>query len=125
MTMVRRLFDWKVRGVRWVEIFGLLCVAAMLLSVYLTKASAARETSRIAQLEREIDQSSLRVRMLRAEVARLESPARLEALSRQAGLAPIGEDSPEAPVAAPAGEDVAAEAAEVEAAPADTAEGAQ
>lgn len=125
MTMVRRLFDWKVRGVRWVEIFGLLCVAAMLLSVYLTKASAARETSRIAQLEREIDQSSLRVRMLRAEVARLESPARLEALSRQAGLAPIGEDAPEVPVATPAGEDLAAEAAEPEAAPADTAEGAQ
>lgn len=125
MTMVRRLFDWKVRGVRWVEIFGLLCVAAMLLSVYLTKASAARETSRIAQLEREIDQSSLRVRMLRAEVARLESPARLEALSRQAGLAPIGEDAPEVTVAAPAGEDVAAEAAEVEAVPADTAEDAQ
>ncbi|MBO9500155.1 cell division protein [Brevundimonas sp. A19_0] len=125
MTMVRRLFDWKVRGVRWVEIFGLLCVAAMLLSVYLTKASAARETSRIAQLEREIDQSSLRVRMLRAEVARLESPARLEALSRQAGLAPIGEDAPEAPVAAPAGEDVTPVPAEADAAPADVAEGAQ
>ena len=58
MTMVRRLFDWKVRGIRWVEIFGLLCVAALLLSVYLTKASAARETSRIAQLEREIEENS-------------------------------------------------------------------
>ena len=93
MTALKRLFDWKVGGVRWVEIFGILCVAAMLLSVYLTKAAAARQSSRIAELEREIDQSSLRVRMLRAEVARLESPARLEALSRQAGLAPIGESS--------------------------------
>ncbi|MBL0946886.1 cell division protein [Brevundimonas sp.] len=91
MTALKRLFDWKVRGIRWVEIFGILCVAAMLLSVYLTKAAAARQTTRIAQLEREIDQSSLRVRMLRAEVARLESPARLEALSRQAGLVPIGQ----------------------------------
>ncbi len=91
MTALTRLFDWKVRGIRWVEIFGILCVVAMLLSVYLTKAAAARQTTRIAQLEREIDQSSLRVRMLRAEVARLESPARLEALSRQAGLVPIGQ----------------------------------
>jgi len=98
MMVIRRLFDWKVRGVRWVEIFGILCVAAMLLSVYLTKAAAARQATRIAVLEREIDQSSLRVRMLRAEVARLESPARLEALSRQAGLAPIGQP-PAAPVA--------------------------
>lgn len=91
MTALKRLFDWKVRGIRWVEIFGILCVAAMLLSVYLTKAAAARQSSRIAELEREIDQSSMRVRMLRAEVARLESPARLEALSLRAGLAPIGQ----------------------------------
>lgn len=100
MTALKHLFDWKVRGIRWVEIFGILCVVAMLLSVYLTKAAAARQATRIAELEREIDQSSLRVRMLRAEVARLESPARLEALSRQAGLAPIGQPAPvEAPLA--------------------------
>ena len=118
MTAIKRLFDWKVRGIRWVEIFGVLCVAAMLLSVYLTKAAAARETSRIAELEREIDQSSLRVRMLRAEVARLESPARLEALSRQAGLAPIGEPSAtEAPapvVEAPADDATSSEPAVVD-----------
>lgn len=116
MTTIRRLFDWKVRGVRWVEILGILCVAAMLLSVYLTKAAAARQSNRIAELEREIDQSSMRVRMLRAEVARLESPARLEALSLQAGLAPIGQPpAVEAPVAEePPVEDEAVEPVPVE-----------
>lgn len=118
MTALKRLFDWKVRGIRWVEIFGILCVAAMLLSVYLTKAAAARQTTRIAELEREIDQSSMRVRMLRAEVARLESPARLEALSRQAGLAPIGQPpAAEAPAAAPVAEASASAPGAVEAAP--------
>ena len=111
MTALKRLFDWKVRGVRWVEIFGILCVAAMLLSVYLTKAAAARQSNRIAELEREIDQSSMRVRMLRAEVARLESPARLEALSLQAGLAPIGQPPV---VEAPVVEAAVAEALPVE-----------
>lgn len=118
MTALKRLFDWKVRGVRWVEIFGILCVAAMLLSVYLTKAAAARQTTRIAELEREIDQSSMRVRMLRAEVARLESPARLEALSLQAGLAPIGQPpAAEAPAEAPVAEASASAPGAVEAAP--------
>lgn len=112
MTALQRLFDWKVRGIRWVEIFGILCVVAMLLSVYLSKAAAARQATRIAELEREIDQSSLRVRMLRAEVARLESPARLEALSRQAGLAPIGQPAPvEALVAEEAPGDATSESA--------------
>ncbi|MDQ1154142.1 cell division protein [Brevundimonas sp. SORGH_AS_0993] len=87
-TVLQRLFDWKVRGVRWVDIIGVGLVAVMIVSVYAAKAAAARESSRIAQLEREIYDNNQRVRLLRAEVARLEQPARLENLSRQAGLAP-------------------------------------
>lgn len=86
---IQRLFDWKVRGIRWVEIIGLLLVALMIFSVYVAKAGAAREGVRISQLEREIDNNGERVRLLRAEVARLEQPGRLEALSRSAGLAPV------------------------------------
>jgi hypothetical protein len=86
---IRRVFDWKVRGVRWVEIIGLMLVAAMIFSVYLAKAAAASESARIASLERQITQNGQRVRLLRAEVARLEQPGRLEALSRMAGLAPV------------------------------------
>lgn len=86
---LKRVFDWKVRGVRWVEIIGLMLVAAMIFSVYLAKAAAASESARIASLERQITQNGQRVRLLRAEVARLEQPGRLEALSRNAGLGPV------------------------------------
>lgn len=86
---IRRVFDWKVRGVRWIEIIGLVLVAAMIFSVYLAKAAAANESAEIASLERQIRQNGQRVRLLRAEVARLEQPGRLEALSRMAGLAPV------------------------------------
>jgi hypothetical protein len=67
----------------------LVVVAALVLSVYVAKAGAARESARISQLEREIAETRQRVRLLRAEAARLEQPARLEILSRSAGLAPV------------------------------------
>lgn len=86
---MRRLFDWKVRGVRWIDIIFLTLVGAMVFSVYLAKAAAARESSRIADLERQIAENGQRVRLLNAEVSRLEQPGRLEALSREAGLAPV------------------------------------
>jgi hypothetical protein len=86
---VQALFDWKVRGIRWIEIILLVVVAALVLSVYVAKAGAARESARISQLEREIAETRQRVRLLRAEAARLEQPARLEILSRSAGLAPV------------------------------------
>ncbi|MBU1325862.1 MAG: cell division protein [Alphaproteobacteria bacterium] len=89
---VRRLFDWKIRGVRWIEIIGVVCVAAMLCSVYLVKAGAQREATRMAELEADIAEDRQRVRLLRAEAARLESPARLDALSKGLGLAPIDAD---------------------------------
>jgi hypothetical protein len=84
-----RLFAWKVRGIRWIEIIGVLMVAAMIFSVYLAKAAAARESAQIASLEREIGENGQRVRLLKAQVAQLEQPARLEALSRGAGLGPV------------------------------------
>lgn len=95
MTMfnpVKRLFDWKLRGIRWIEIIGVMLVAAMVFSVYVAKAGAARESARIGELEREIADNRQRVRLLRAEASRLEQPMRLEALSRAAGLAPVEVD---------------------------------
>lgn len=89
MRAIRRIFDWKLRGIRWVEIIGASLVAVMILSVYAAKTAAARENARIAQLERDIASTNQRVRLLRAEAARLEQPARLEALSRIAGLEPV------------------------------------
>lgn len=89
VATLNRLYSWKIRGVRWVEIIGVMLVAAMVFSVYLAKAAAARESARITDLERQITDNGQRVRLLRAEVARLEQPGRLEALSRGAGLGPV------------------------------------
>lgn len=86
---VQRVFDLKVRSIRWIEIFGVLLVAALVLSVYVAKAAAAREGARIAELERQIGENRERVRLLRAEAARLEQPGRLEALSRGIGMGPV------------------------------------
>lgn len=89
VATLNRLYAWKIRGVRWVEIIGVLLVAAMVFSVYVAKAGAARESARISDLERQISDNGQRVRLLRAEVAQLERPNRLEALSRGAGLGPV------------------------------------
>ncbi|HVL40652.1 MAG TPA: cell division protein [Brevundimonas sp.] len=89
VATLNRLYAWKIRGVRWVEIIGVMLVAAMVFSVYLAKAAAARQSARITDLERQITDNGQRVRLLRAEVARLEQPGRLEALSRGAGLGPV------------------------------------
>ena len=53
LAPVRRLFDWKIRGVRWIEIIGAVAVAVMILSVYVAKTAAARENARIGEIERE------------------------------------------------------------------------
>lgn len=84
-----RLLNWKVRGIRWIDIIGGVAVAVMVLSVYVAKAAADREDRRIAQIEREISENRQRVRLLRAEIARLEQPGRLETLSRSVGLEPV------------------------------------
>ncbi|MGV8930144.1 MAG: cell division protein FtsL [Brevundimonas sp.] len=89
LASLNRLYAWKIRGIRWVEIIGVMLVAAMVFSVYLAKAGAATESARISDLERQISDNGQRVRLLRAEVARLERPNRLEALSRDAGLGPV------------------------------------
>jgi len=89
MSVIQRLFDWKIRGFRWIELIGVLCVAVMIFSVYLAKTAAAHQSSQIASLERDIAEHRQRVRLLRAEVTRLEQPGRLEALSRTVGLAPV------------------------------------
>ncbi|AQR61274.1 cell division protein [Brevundimonas sp. LM2] len=86
---LQALFDWKVRGIRWIEIIGVGIVAALVFSVYVAKAAAGRESAEIGRLERDIAETGQRVRLLRAEAARLEQPGRLEALSRGAGLGPV------------------------------------
>jgi len=83
------LFQRRVRGFRVVEMAALLILLALVLSVYLAKAGAGRERAEIARVEQAIVREQARMKLLRAEVAYLEQPERIERLSSQLGLAPI------------------------------------
>jgi cell division protein FtsL len=79
----------KVRGFRVVNLAALVVFLALALTVYAFKTSAGRERTDITDIETQIHDESRQVRLLQAEVARLESPDRLERLAGQSGQAPI------------------------------------
>jgi hypothetical protein len=63
---------------------------ALILLVYLAKTIAGSESARIDSVQQQIADERNRVSLLRAEVASLEQPERLEALSsRYLGLQPV------------------------------------
>lgn len=83
-------FERRWRGFRVVELTGLAVLLVLMLALYLTKTLAGAERSQIAQIEREISSERSRTRLLRAEVAHLEQPERIERLSREyLGMQPI------------------------------------
>ncbi|HEX6866671.1 MAG TPA: cell division protein [Caulobacteraceae bacterium] len=89
--MMEEVFARRWRGFRVIELTGLAVLLVLMLVLYLTKTLAGTERSQIAQIEREISTERARTRLLRAEVAHLEQPERLERLSRQyLGMEPIG-----------------------------------
>ena len=102
MNIVGSIFNSRVRGIRIVEIltFGLLVV--LVFSVYIAKARASRERAAIADIEQRIGDEQRRVKLLRAEDARLEQPGRIESLSEGAGLKPVDAAQEASPNALPA-----------------------
>ena len=83
------LLDRRVRGFRLVDLVAAALLVALILGVYLAKTMAGRERTQIARVERQIDEEQARIRLLQAEVAHLEEPARLEHLSETyLGMAP-------------------------------------
>ena len=84
------LMTHRVRGFRVVDLAALIVFLALALTVYAFKTSAGAERRDIADVESQIRDESRDVRLLRAQVAHLESPDRLERLaSRYAGQAPV------------------------------------
>jgi cell division protein FtsL len=83
------LFERRVRGFRVVEMVCLCVLLVLVLGVYMAKTFAGRERAQIAEVEREIGEEKARVRLLKAEVAYLEQPQRIEQLAQQLQLAPI------------------------------------
>ncbi|HEY1752660.1 MAG TPA: cell division protein [Caulobacteraceae bacterium] len=102
----------RVRGFRVVDLVALVIFLALALTVYAFKTSAGRERTDISHVESQIHDETRQVKLLRAQLAHLESPDRLEKLATQyAGQAPVGakqELTPEAlaqvvrPIPAPA-----------------------
>jgi cell division protein FtsL len=88
--MIARLYEQRFRGFRVVDLTLVGVLLVLMLTVYLAKTFGGAERSEIARVERQIDQEKVRGRLLQAEVAHLEQPGRLEALSRQyLGLQPV------------------------------------
>ena len=98
MSFLRTLFDRRYRGFRVVDMAALGCLAVLVLGVYAFKAGAGRESAKISDVDAQIADERRHVRLLRAELAHLEQPARLERLSTTyLGLAPVAA-AREAPV---------------------------
>ena len=81
--MIGGLFRRRVRGFRVVELVAFVCLIGLAFGVYMAKTHAGRERSKIAQIERQIAEEKRKLKLLRAEVAHLEQPERLEQLSTQ------------------------------------------
>lgn len=94
------LLSGRIRGFRILDLVALVLFLSLALTVYAFKTSAGRERTDITDIESQIHEESRQVQRLRAEVARLESPARLERLATAyADQAPVSarqEVSPEA-----------------------------
>jgi cell division protein FtsL len=80
----------RIRGFRLIDLVALGLLSVLILGVYLAKTVAGGERARIATVERQIDAEKARIRLLQAETAALERPARIERLSETyLGLAPV------------------------------------
>ncbi|MEY4249276.1 MAG: hypothetical protein RJA87_909 [Pseudomonadota bacterium] len=79
--MLSDLFTRRFRGFRVVELGGLAFFIVLALGVYMVKAGAGRDRAQIARIERQISVEQTRLRLLRAEVAHLEQPERIERLA--------------------------------------------
>ena len=76
------IFTHRVRGVRLIEVWAVGLLAVLVFSVYLTKTFAGREANEITRTQSQIEQEATRIRLLKAEVAYLEQPERIERLSQ-------------------------------------------
>lgn len=88
--MIASLFHRRVRGFRIIDLIALFCLSVLVLGVYFAKTAAGREGAQISEVNLGIREEQARLRLLRAELAHLENPARIERLSEAyLGLRPM------------------------------------
>lgn len=83
MSMALGPREHRMRPVRALEIAAVICLVALILWVYVAKASGADESAAIRRARIDIAQEQRALRLLRAEAATLESPVRLDILVRE------------------------------------------
>ena len=72
---------------RWLNIVAVVIIVALAVGLYKAKTDAAAARAHVRELETRIADAQADMRALRAEIAHLETPARVEALAqRQLGL---------------------------------------
>jgi hypothetical protein len=75
------LVSARVRGFRVLDLVALALFLTLALTVYAFKTFAGQQRADILDVESQIRDEDRNVRLLRAEIAHLENPARLERLA--------------------------------------------
>ncbi len=84
------LFTRRIRGFRIIDIIAVTVIVVTALASYAFKTSAGAEDADASNIETQIQDEQKRIRLLNAELAHLDDPARIETLSTQyLGLGPI------------------------------------
>jgi cell division protein FtsL len=119
------ILNHRTRGFRTINIVACALLMVTAIVVLLAKAYAGREVREIARTERAIAEQNKRIRLLKAEVAHLEQPERLQRLAKDLlGMGPLAAaregdissldalaagHTPAPPVATPAAPEIAAQ----------------
>lgn len=91
--MVSRLFNRRVRGIRLVELVGVVLAVGMMMWVGFSKVREGESVRRLNTLNAQIAVEEATIRELQVRVAHLERPARIEALATQhLGMMPVKPD---------------------------------
>ena len=84
------VFSRRLRGFRIIDLVALSLVGVRALGSYVFTTFAGAQSARIAAVQTQINQENKRLHLLKAEIAHLEDPSRIERLSTQyLGLQPV------------------------------------
>lgn len=82
------------------RIAAAVLIVALAIGLYKAKTDAASTETQVRQLQTQVDESEAELRALRAEIAHLESPARIEALAEEHLGSSVGSEGAALPEAA-------------------------
>jgi len=83
MSPISNIFTHRVRGVRVINLWGAGVLLVLVLALYLVKTFGGAERSDIASTEAQIAEEQRSIALLKAEVAFLERPERIQRLAEQ------------------------------------------